>query len=89
MSLTGNLSALLTFPCLYPLKVIGLDTPELELQSMQIIQQICPGDYQPISHLSRSGRYRSINLQVRLEDKEQLEALYQQLSTLPAVRTLL
>lgn len=89
MSLTGNLSELLTFPCLYPLKVIGLDSPDLELQAMQVIQQICPGDYQPVHHLSRTGRYRSINLQVRLENKQQLEALYQQLSQLPSVRTLL
>lgn len=89
MSLTGNLSELLSFPCYYPLKVIGLDVPEFELQTMAIIQQICPGDYQPASHLSRTGRYRSLNLQVQIQNKEQLEQLYQQLSRIPQIRTLL
>lgn len=80
---------LLEFPCDFPLRIMGLAQPELIDEVMAVIQKHAPGDYQPQIHASAKGNYHAIRVTIRASSREQLDALYQELVSLPLVKVVL
>ena len=80
-------SALLAFPCDFPIKVMGRKQPGFAQAVTEIVVKHAP-DFDPGTvgmRPSRKGRYLSVTCIVRATSREQLDALYQELCDHPAV----
>ncbi|MFB9887150.1 YbeD family protein [Balneatrix alpica] len=80
------------FPCEnYPIKVMGDNVPNFREQVTQIMLKHAPDlDIQQISeNLSRNQRFKSIRFLITATGVEQLQALFDELRTLPQVKMVL
>lgn len=78
---------LLTFPCDFVLKIFGLDNPEFEITALTIIRKHQP-DLRENSfsyRKSKDNKYLSITVNLYVLNKEQLDAIYRELSACPQV----
>lgn len=83
---------LIDYPCDYQFKamvrVSGLDSGQSaqEVLRKYVLQQVSSVELLEVStNASRSGRFESVSLTVRLQDRAQLEAVYQSLAAHPQV----
>jgi len=77
----------LRFPCYFPIKAVGITSSELDILIVQIIRRHVP-DIQEgavTSKLSRNGKYTSVTVTIQASSKQQLDAIYQDLSDAPEV----
>lgn len=72
----------LKFPCLFPLKVMGLNTdglyPAVHAILKKHVTDLDPGAF--TSRLSRSAKYLSITVTFTAQGRDQLNAIYQELN---------
>ncbi len=81
----------LTFPCSFPIKVMGL-TQEGFAQTIVAVVQRHVADYDAATiemRSSRAGKYLSLTCTVNAVSREQLDALYRELSAHPMVSMVL
>jgi len=72
---------LLTFPCDFPIKVMGRSEAGFRQRIDEIVQRHFAVDNSNISEQpSRNGRFVSLTFTVRAVDRAGLDALYQELS---------
>jgi putative lipoic acid-binding regulatory protein len=73
---------LFQFPCDFPIKVMGRDTPEFRSVTLAIIEKHAPalraGDVS--ERPSRQGNFIGLTYTVRAESRAQLDAIYQELT---------
>jgi uncharacterized protein len=83
--------SLLTFPCDFPIKVMGLKTDGFVAAMAHVARSFDPGfDPQTIElRDSSKGNYQGVTLTVRATSREQLDELYRTLSTHPLVKIVL
>jgi len=77
----------LTYPCDFPIKVMGRREAGFAQSVMQIVLKHAP-DFQPATlemRPSRQGTYISLTVIVQARSREQLDALYQDLCDHPSV----
>jgi putative lipoic acid-binding regulatory protein len=77
--------SLLTFPCDFPIKVIGQHTEKFVAEILQLTQKHYP-DFDKTclkQQLSKNGQFISLTLTIHALDKKTLDALYQDLSAHP------
>ena len=69
---------LLTFPCDFPIKMMGRQSAEFRGLARALVEKHTgPLDDSAIqSALSRNGRFVSITVTVRAQSREQLDAIY-------------
>lgn len=81
----------ITFPCAYPVKVMGEAAAGFELQVLEIFQRHAPGvsEQQMVARPSAKGNYIALTVTIEATGLAQLEALFADLKTLPAVRLVL
>ena len=81
-------ASLLEFPCYFPLKVIGTNVEEFELQVMRVVQRHVPeADTAPTQRrLSAGSKYLALTISFTAQSQEQLEAIYLELSRLETVQ---
>ncbi|WP_343128518.1 DUF493 family protein YbeD [Buchnera aphidicola (Kurisakia onigurumii)] len=84
-----NLEKMLTLPCSFTYKVIGLSNPELVNKVIKVIQTYIPGDYSPQTKLSNKGNYISISVTIFAKNFTQIEKLYFELSKINMVKLVL
>ena len=78
---------LLTFPCSFPMKVMGRREDGFAQLVCDIVMKHAP-DFDPATREMRSskqGRYLSLTVTIQAKSREQLDALYSELSGHPAV----
>lgn len=80
-----KLSKLLEFPCSFTFKIVGNAGPKLTDNVLHVIQQYAPGDYTPITKPSSQGNYCSVSVTIHAVDINQIESLYQSLSSIDGV----
>src|SRR5690242_15006772 len=82
---------LLTFPCQFPLKIIGLSDDTFEGLVIGILNQHVPdlGEGAIVAKKSKGGKYLSITATINAKSQEQLDALYQALSHDPHILVVL
>ncbi len=74
--------SVLKFPAEFPVKIMGRDTPEFHAA----VEAILARHVAPVSELSisrqpsREGRFISLTVTFTARDREQLDALYRELS---------
>jgi putative lipoic acid-binding regulatory protein len=74
---------LLEFPCDFPIKVMGRSDSGFEVRALEIVRRHVP-DFQNesmSSAASRQGNYLSYTFVIRATSREQLDALYRELSS--------
>ena len=78
---------LLTFPCIYPIKVMGAKCEEFDLEVISIIRQHVPdlGEAAVKTRDSRNGRFLAVTITINATSQEQLDAIYMALSSHPKV----
>ncbi|CAL4324948.1 UPF0250 protein YbeD [Buchnera aphidicola (Eriosoma grossulariae)] len=81
-----KLQEMLTFPCYFTYKIIGLSRPELIDQIIRVVQLCIPGDYVPQVKSSNKGNYLSISITICANDFTQIEQLYNEISQISMVR---
>lgn len=80
--------SLLTFPCAFPLKVVGLNSDGFPGQVEEIVRRHVP-DFDPSGLTARpssGGRYLALSFVIQAVSQDQLDALYRELSSHELVR---
>jgi putative lipoic acid-binding regulatory protein len=75
--------SLLEFPCDLPIKIFGRNTDSFRELVLGIIGSHfgAPSEQRIREKLSRNNGYTSLTITVRAESREQVDALYQELSS--------
>lgn len=79
--------SLITYPCDFPIKVMGRREAGFAQSVMQVVLKHAP-DFQPATmemRPSRQGTYISLTVIVQARSREQLDALYRDLCDHPSV----
>jgi putative lipoic acid-binding regulatory protein len=81
MSETNDKPAM-EFPCEFPIKAMGLATETLHLAVLEIVQKHAPeADDQVLkSRPSANGKYVSVTVTINAQSREQLDAIYMDLT---------
>jgi len=81
----------LSFPCLFPLAVIGRNEDGFHLAVIAVIRKHVPDMDVDRFHArtSQQGSYLSIRVTFWAEDREQVDTLYRELGSLPQVKMIL
>lgn len=83
--------SLITYPCHFPIKVMGLHTPGLVQEMLAIVRRFDP-DFDPLTleqRPSKAGKYLGLTLTVHVHHRAQLDELYRALSSHPLVKVVL
>jgi putative lipoic acid-binding regulatory protein len=83
--------SLLTFPCVFPLKVMGRREDGFAQAVSEVVLRHAP-DFHPETiemRVSKNGRYLSLTVTLNARSREQLDALYGELSKHPMVMMVL
>ena len=74
--------SLLEFPCDFPIKVLGRDTPEFRAESRRIIAEHGGEEAAETARErpSRDGNYLALSYLIHVDSREDLDALYTDLS---------
>jgi hypothetical protein len=77
-----NKASLLTFPCDFPIKVIGEANPQFEAAVITIIRQHSPTVSESAFTLkpSKKGNYQSMTIVINATSQEQIDAIYHDLT---------
>ena len=78
----GDEESPLKFPCEFPIKAMGRATPELEIAVLEIMNRHVPdlGEGAVRIRESRHGNYISITVTIQARSREQLDAIYMDLT---------
>lgn len=79
--------SLLKFPCHFTIKIFGFASEEFEATALTIVHKHIPqfNDQSIKITPSKQGKYTSISLTFYVESKEQLDRVYQELSSSPHI----
>lgn len=85
--LNQSSESLLTFPCDFIIKVFGTASDEFEINVIAIVHKHVPTLLEGAitSRVSENGKYKALTITVHVESKEQLDRIYQDLSSSPHV----
>lgn len=84
-------TSLLVFPCDFPLKIIGINSPDFKTNIETIVRKHFDNtkddDFSYKSSLK--DNYLAITVTVHVQDKPSLDALYQELTQHPSIKMVL
>ena len=89
--MSSALESLLTFPCVFPIKIMGRREDGFAQEVSDVVLRHAP-DFHPETiemRTSRNGRYLSITVNLNARSREQLDGLYSELSKHPRVMMVL
>lgn len=77
-----NEDTLFEFPCDFPIKIVGLAADDFQDLVLEIVTRHTGalGDDQLTSRPSRDGKYLSITCTFQADSREQIDALYMELT---------
>jgi putative lipoic acid-binding regulatory protein len=85
------MSSLIEYPCDFPLKVFGAQHPDLAQSILKVVLKHAP-DFEAAGmemRASRNAKYISLTCTVRATSRDQLDALYRDLTSHPLVKMVL
>lgn len=79
--------SLITYPCDFPIKVMGKVHPEFVLTMITLTQTFDPefAEHRVVQRASSGGKYLGLTLTVRATSREQLDSIYRALTSHPMV----
>jgi putative lipoic acid-binding regulatory protein len=83
--------SLIEYPCVFPIKVMGLQVPGFTQAMVETIRAFDPGfDAQTVEmRPSKTGRYLGLTLSFTATSREQLDEVYRTLCAHPMVKVVL
>jgi uncharacterized protein len=83
--------SLITYPCDFPIKVMGAHVEGFEAAIVRVAQSFDPGfgPHRVERRPSSGGKYLGLTITVTATSREQLDELYRTLSTHPMVKVVL
>ncbi len=80
--------SLLEFPCQFSIKAMGLTGAALEIEVVSIVRRHAPnmGEGAVKMRSSKGGKYLAITVTIEAQSREQLDAIYTELSASPLVK---
>lgn len=88
---TSGEDSLLKFPTEFPIKVMGLTTPDFAEVIGSAVREIAP-DFDPAgikTEYSKTRKYTSLTVVVNAQSKDQLDTIYRMLTSHPMVQVVL
>lgn len=78
---------LLEFPCEFPIKAMGKQCENLEEVVFNIVKKHAPEAVQEniSTNLSKNGKYISVTVTIEAQSKNQLDAIYYDLTATPEI----
>jgi len=78
MKTPDNNKPAMEFPCEFPIKAMGLASETLHSTVLEIVQRHAPeaGDHALKSRPSANGKYVSVTVTINATSREQLDAIY-------------
>lgn len=72
----------LEFPCQFPIKMMGRDTPEFRATARTLVEKHAGkvADDAIKAALSRNGRFVSVTVTITATSREQLDAIYREVT---------
>lgn len=91
MSPPGSEDTLLEFPCDFPIKVMGRRTDDFAQVMVDIVLRHAPDFLAETVEMraSSGGKYLAVTCTIRATSRQQLDALYRELSGHPLVKVVL
>ncbi|MDX8397487.1 MAG: DUF493 domain-containing protein [Mariprofundaceae bacterium] len=82
---------LLTFPCEFALKVMGVNSPGFAASMLLIARKHVPNLAEQAMRCkpSKNANYLAVTITIQAESREQLDQLYRELSAHPDVKMML
>ncbi len=82
-SIPDEEESLFEFPCEFPIKAMGKACPELEVAVLEIMNRHVPdlGEGAVKTRASRNGNYLSITVTIQAKSRDQLDAIYMELTS--------
>lgn len=82
-----NEQSLLEFPCQFPIKAMGKTHPELDIIIVEIIRRHSPdlSEGAVSSRPSKGGNYTAVTVMIEASSRQQLDAIYQDLTDCPHI----
>ncbi|MCL7420286.1 MAG: DUF493 domain-containing protein [Methylobacter sp.] len=79
--------SLLEFPCQFPIKVMGRTSPDLDVSVVEIVRRHSPDIKEGAitSRPSKGGNYTAITVIIDASSRQQLDAIYQDLTDSPHI----
>jgi putative lipoic acid-binding regulatory protein len=79
--------SLLEFPCQFPIKVMGRTSPDLDVSVVEIVRRHSPDIKEGAitSRPSKGGNYTAITVIIDASSRQQLDAIYQDLTNSPHI----
>lgn len=78
-----NKNSLIIFPCLFPLKIVGVNHPDLIPEVVAIIMAYCP-HFDPVNDVqiknSKANNYLAVTATILAESQTQLDNIYHALN---------
>ncbi|MGR9116764.1 MAG: YbeD family protein [Gammaproteobacteria bacterium] len=77
----------LQFPCQFPIKAMGMSSVELDIHVVEIIRRHVDDIHESAitSKPSKGGKYTSVTVTITATSRQQLDAIYQDLTDSPLV----
>lgn len=77
-----NDDSLLAFPCAFPIKIMGRETPEFHGTARALVEKHTGPLHKDAiqSTLSKNGRFVSITVTVNAQSQEQLDDIYREVT---------
>ncbi len=84
---TNPSQSLLQFPCEFVIKIFGNAHEEFEVQALTIIRHHIKdlAENAIKSRLSKDGKYLALTITMPIDSREQLDAIYRELSSNPLI----
>ena len=79
------------FPCLYPIKVIGVAAPGFEAMAIRVLERHAGEIPEELIEFnaSKEGRYVSVRVTIAATGTDQLESIFAELKTIEHVKMVL
>jgi len=83
-----NSELCMTFPCTFPLKVMGVNNDTFENEMVMIVRKHIPnlGEGAVSSKPSKTGKYLALTITFTAQSKEELDNLYREIHAHPDVK---
>lgn len=77
----------LVFPCVLSIKAMGLAEPDFELLVVELVRNHCPNlsEAAVTTRPSKGGKYLAVSVLIEARSREQMDAIYLELSAHPKV----
>ncbi len=74
--------SIMEFPCQFPIKAMGKNSSDFELQVVSLVRKHCPdlAEGAVVCRDSKGGKYLSVTVTISASSREQLDNIYMELT---------